>query len=473
MARSRAGNRTHDAHASRRLSQTCVLDHSEKEHLVMIMRGRLNFLFVTAHLGGNVSPVMPVVRRLVAAGHRVRVMSDGVNRPDAEAVGAQFRSWKRAPNRTDRAREDDPPDWSVSDKEGIRMVAQFLAGTALAYAEDTIEELKQEPADLLVCFDMLLGPMLGAEAIGQKLALLGTMISFFPLPGIAPLGSGLGVARRAEEQALQSATRLEMTAILDSALPELNAARSQFGLAPLAHLADQCNAASVHWLGTAKAFDFEEAVLRPNMRYAGPLVGDPVWAEPWRSPWRHDDPRPLVLAGFSTSFQNHADVLQRVIDASSSLPIRLVVTLGGSIEPHELTPAENTAVVRSAPHLEILREASLVMTHGGHGTVMAALMHRIPMLVIPHGRDQADNAVRVTERGAGLAVSRMAPTAEIRAALDRLLCEPGFRAAAGMLGDAIDAEFRSNTLIADLEELAGSHGAARANVAARQNETFA
>jgi len=42
-----------------------------------------------------------------------------------------------------------------------------------------------------------------------------------------------------------------------------------------------------------------------------------------------------------------------------------------------------------------------------------------------------------------------------------------------MLGDAVDAEFRSNTLIADLEELAGRDGTARTNVAARQNETFA
>jgi UDP:flavonoid glycosyltransferase YjiC (YdhE family) len=179
-----------------------------------------------------------------------------------------------------------------------------------------------------------------------------------------------------------------------------------------------------------------------------------------------------VLAGFSTSFQNHAAVLQRVIDASFSLPIRLVVTLGGSIEPHELTPAENTAVARSAPHLEILREASLVVTHGGHGTVMAALMHRIPMLVIPHGRDQADNAVRVTERGAGLAVSRMAPTAEIRAALDRLISKPEFRTAARVLGDAVDAELRGNTLIADVEELAGKDGKVCSRVAAPQKETF-
>ena len=116
----------------------------------MTRREPLNFLFATAHLGGNVSPVMPVVQQLVAAGHAVRFMSDDVNRADAQAAGARFRSWVRAPNRVDRAREGDPPDWSVSDKEGIGMVAQFLAGTALAYAEDTIEELRREPADLVV-----------------------------------------------------------------------------------------------------------------------------------------------------------------------------------------------------------------------------------------------------------------------------------------------------------------------------------
>jgi MGT family glycosyltransferase len=428
----------------------------------MISREPLNFLFATAHLGGNVSPIMPIVRRLATAGHRVRVMSDGVNRRDADSAGARFVSWKRAPSRSDLRREDDPPDWSVSDKEGIGMVAQFLAGTAHAYAEDTIEELRREPADLLVCFDMLLGPMLGAEAIGQKLALLGTMISFFPLNGIAPLGSGLGAARTTEEMAAQDASRLEMNLILDSALPELNAARARFGMGPLTHLADQCMAASVHWLGTARAFDFGEAVLKPNMRYAGPLVGDPVWAEPWHSPWRKDDTRPLVLAGFSTSFQNHGAVLQRVIHAASTLPVRLLVTLGGPIELDELASAENTVVVRSAPHLEIMREASLVVTHGGHGTVMAALMHRKPLLVIPHGRDQADNAVRVTERCAGLALSRTASTGEICAALARLVFEQEFRTAAEALGDAVDAESRTSTLIADLEDLADRESAAHA-----------
>ena len=396
----------------------------------------LRFLFATAHLGGNVSPVMPIVRQLVARGHDVRVISDAISRPEVEAAGARFLGWTRAPNRAVSSRETDLPDWDVSDDQGISMVAKFLGDTALAYAEDTIAELERAPADLVVCFDLLLGSMLGCEARQQPLALLGTMISFFPLPGIPPFGAGLAPARDAAERETEALRRREIEAIFDLGVPALNAARARFGLAPLKRLADQWDAAAVHWLGTARAFDFPGADLRPTMRYAGPLLGDPVWAAPWRSPWSPEDARPFVLVGFSTSFQNHAGPLQRVIDAAAELPVRVLVTLGGAIEPGGVTAAPNAVGVASAPHNVVMREAALVVTHGGH--------------------DQADNAVRVTERGAGLALPRSASTVEIRTALERLLGEASFGAAARRLGDALAAEARASTLVEDLEALSAA-----------------
>jgi UDP:flavonoid glycosyltransferase YjiC (YdhE family) len=169
-----------------------------------------------------------------------------------------------------------------------------------------------------------------------------------------------------------------------------------------------------------------------------------------------------VLVGFSTSFQNHAGVLQRVIDAAAALPVRLLVTLGAAIRPDEITPSANTAIVASAPHNRIMPEAALVVTHGGHGTVMAALMHRLPMLLIPHGRDQGDNAVRVTERGAGLSLPNTTSTADITVALLRLLDESSFRTAARRLGDAVAQEAETATLIDDLVRLAASPADMRA-----------
>ena len=96
----------------------------------------------------------------------------------------------------------------------------------------------------------------------------------------------------------------------------------------------------------------------------------------------------------------------------------------------------------------------MVVTHGGHGTVMAALAQGLPLLVIPHGRDQNDNAARVSEHGAGLALPREASIPELRSALARLIQEPAFRTSAGALAAAILAEAREARLAEQLEALA-------------------
>ncbi len=50
----------------------------------------------------------------------------------------------------------------------------------------------------------------------------------------------------------------------------------------------------------------------------------------------------------TTTLQNHAGVLQNVIDPLELLPARVLVTLGGSIEAGELRGSHNCAIVDSA-----------------------------------------------------------------------------------------------------------------------------
>src|SRR5262249_4590023 len=151
------------------------------------------FLFTTFDGGGNVAPIMKVIAELVRRGHAVRVMSDRVTQDEVDATGATFIPWTRAPSKAVRSRDLDPADWAAATPEQAigEMVRDFLCGLSLAYAQDVIAELDRAPADLVVNFDMLLGVMAACEARGQKLALLSTMISMFPLPGIPPFGPGL------------------------------------------------------------------------------------------------------------------------------------------------------------------------------------------------------------------------------------------------------------------------------------------
>jgi MGT family glycosyltransferase len=425
----------------------------------------MDFLFTTWEGGGNVTPALEAVRKLVARGHRVRVMSEECNRPESEAAGATFISWKRAPSRKDRSRESQAySDWAeATPQDGLLSVIRDIwCGPALSYAQDVIAEVKREPTDLVVTCEALFGVMAGCESLGQRFATLSPNISLAPLPGVPPLGPGLVPARNDEERAMHAEIGKAIVAMFDSGLPSLNAARASLGLAPIAHLLDQLRSARVELLATSRAFDFSADSLPGKVRYVGPQIGDPHWARPWVSPWSESDARPLIAVGFSTTFQNHADVLQNVIDALAPLPVRVLVTLGGSIQADELRASDNCVLVESAPHSVVMRQAAVVVTHGGHGTVMRALLSRVPMLLIPHGRDQNDNAVRVTERGAGLSLGPDASVAAIRDVCVRLLNDPSFRAAATRLGDLVAAEASNSAIVTELEAAASDASCAAA-----------
>jgi len=298
---------------------------------------------------------------------------------------------------------------------------------------------------------MLSGVMAACESRGQRLALLAANICLFPIPGMHSFGPGLAPARTPEEQALHDEIRQGLISMLDTGLDGLNRARIALGLLPVQHVTDQLEAADLHLLGTSRAFDFPVARLPEGIHYVGPQLDEPAWAEPWVSPWPARDPRPMIAVGFSTTFQNHAGVIQKIVDAAADLPVRTLVTLG-SLQPEEVRAPRNAVLLQSAPHDAVMREASIVVTHGGHGTVTRALVQQRPLLVIPHGRDQGDNAIRVTERGAGLSLPNTATQEEIAQALRRLLEDPSLASAARQLGSAIAEEMRNSPVVPLLEE---------------------
>lgn len=92
-------------------------------------------------------------------------------------------------------------------------------------------------------------------------------------------------------------------------LAGLNALRRQYGLAPLAHVFDQVRCARSQLVMTSPAFDFP-ATLPAGVRYVGPVLDDPLWAERW-SLLPPEGCDPLVLVAMSSTFQNQIALLQR------------------------------------------------------------------------------------------------------------------------------------------------------------------
>lgn len=431
-----------------------------------------DFLFATWEGGGHIPPTLAAARRLAARGHRVRIMSDDCNRPEIEAAGAQFVGYREAPNRPDKSLSTEVVrDWEAETPEEAlgRLRDRVMCGAALAYARDVHREIQRRRPDLAVSSDLLYGPMIGAEAAGVPFAILAANICLHPIPGIPPFGPGFFPARDEAERQRDAEVAAASHAMFNQGLPAVNAARQAFGLPPLPELAAQVAAAQRYWLAVSRAFDFPAEKLPENLRYVGPELGDPAFVAQWDSPWPRQDPRPLVLVGFSTTHQGQAGALQRVADALGQLPVRGLITLGPVAGETLQTPA-NVVAVRSAPHGAVMREAALVVTHAGHGTVAKALAADLPLLCLPMGRDQHDNAARVAARGAGLVLPQDAPTEDLANALRRLLHEPGFRFAAQKLGAAVRKDAEHSTLIDELEQLAAE--SARLNLSSAQPESW-
>jgi UDP:flavonoid glycosyltransferase YjiC (YdhE family) len=155
----------------------------------------------------------------------------------------------------------------------------------------------------------------------------------------------------------------------------------------------------------------------------------------------------------SSTLQNQGGRLQRVIDGLATLPVRALVTTGPALDPNAFRGSSNAVVLVSAPHSEVLKDASVVVIHGGHGTVVRALAAGVPMIVMPQGRDQADDAARVTSRRAGITINKNARPAAVAAAVRRVLDDPRYRQAAQRLGRSIRADAQSGAMFTELEDL--------------------
>jgi UDP:flavonoid glycosyltransferase YjiC (YdhE family) len=414
-----------------------------------------DFLLCTFEGGGNVAILARAVEKLRARRHRVRVLCDEVSRAEYEAAGAEFRPWREAPNRRDRRPESDPLyDPATPDSDGglPRALDNLVFGPAAAYAADTLAELRRAPADAVLATDVLLGPGIGARAAGAPLVNLSTNLSMFtPVPGLPPAGPGFLPATNDEERQRDAEVLAWYAGELDKRLPVLNAARSRFGLVPLTRALDQAYDFDLHVLMTSEAFDYPNPKKPGYMRYVGPDLAPPVWGGDWKSPWAPDDRRPLALIALSTTFMGQKPQIQALLDAVAGLDVRALVTLGPAMAGASFRAPPNAVIVDAAPHDAVMGEASVVATHCGHGTVMRALAHGLPMLCLPMGRDQNDNAARVAARGAGLRLDPDASVEAFRDALARLVAEPSFAENARKLGSAIAAAERPDALAETLE----------------------
>jgi MGT family glycosyltransferase len=178
-------------------------------------------------------------------------------------------------------------------------------------------------------------------------------------------------------------------------------------------------------------FEFHRRELPKQVRFVGPLRL-PGGYQPIPFPWERLDGRALIYASLGTLQNRVAGTFRMIAEACNGLDAQLVISTGNGVAPEALGSLPGDPIVVSyAPQLDLLRRATLAVTHAGLNTVLDALAIGIPIVAIPITNEQPGIAARIAWIGAGEAIPNKNVTLQaLRAAVVRVRSDPSYRAAA-------------------------------------------
>jgi MGT family glycosyltransferase len=396
-----------------------------------------NILFAMIEGGGNVTPMLGLASKLLKNGHSVSILSEPCLEIAIKEIGASFLPFKEHFTRTNR-KDDLFKDWNAS-KINNPIFERVMFGPAPTVIDRCIEIIHARSIDLVIVDVLIFPGIIAAEFLGIPKIVVFHMPEFLPGPNRPPgnmgIKTGKGFLYRLRDIIL---TKL-MTLKFDGYKATLNEKLVSFSLPPLRHTLDLFDRVELRLIQTIRKFDIPIEPSPSNVRYIGPVLDDPDWVsgEKWVSPWQGQDEKPLVVISFSSTFQNQASTIQNSIDALSGIPVYGCVTLGPAMESDDFITPDNVVIFRSVKHSELFPQADLVITHGGHGTIIRALANGLPIICLPMGRDQYDNAMKVTLKGCGIQLSPKSSPRGIQRAVEQILSNNKYKANAKKMQDEI------------------------------------
>jgi UDP:flavonoid glycosyltransferase YjiC (YdhE family) len=164
---------------------------------------------------------------------------------------------------------------------------------------------------------------------------------------------------------------------------------------------------------------------------------------------------PIIFTQGSIAVHNPGDFYEVSIEAAKRLGRRAIL-LGAKTVVEGCS--SQVLVLPYVPYSQVFPHGAVNVHQGGSGTSGQALRAGRPMLVVPYGWDQPDNAARIERLGAGLHLARTKYLPDTTTkALHRLLCEPSFARRAAQVGAALKEENGEALACDAIETLLSAH----------------
>ncbi|HTV85539.1 MAG TPA: nucleotide disphospho-sugar-binding domain-containing protein [Dyella sp.] len=410
---------------------------------------------------GDLFPFLSVGCALKARGHQVTVATLDQHRVAVEQAGLHFASASARQPPQDLAEFTERVFHPV---HGPSLVIRELAGADVSESYARLQVICKD-ADVLMTSTLafagqILGETLGAAGQLRWVSAVLTpcnMLSIFDPPIVGmPWVDAISTGPLRGRRLLQHLTMLRLRRWTGP----VRAFRRERGLRaestlgnPLQHgqHAPDCALALFSpLLGTRQADWPPQVRITGFAHYAQPGA---VPDEALQAFLREGSP-PLVFTLGSSAVHIGENFLRESLQVCERLERRAVL-FTGSAQMRAKLPASLPAyacAVEYAPHAAVFAQAAAIVHHGGIGTSTEALRAGRPMLVVPHGFDQYDNAQRLKRLGVAHALAARDYRCEAALPLLKdLLDHPAYEQRASQCAQSVRAE-RGDQVAADLIE---------------------
>lgn len=370
-------------------------------------------VFFNIPAAGHVNPMLGVLAELVKRGHRVIAYNYEEYRPKVERTGAEFRAYPPIQEydsvMANMGRGDFAFNAVMLMKAGERVLPGFL------------EELRLNRPDLIIYDSLASWGRWAAEIL--DIPAVASITTFVLTPGSmpsVPFRQTLAMARNIVRQ-----------------LPEYLRVRSRLKrqkIGDLGMLTALMNTAPLNLVFTSRALQPNAGALDSGYVFVGASIAE-----------RNDtldiplDGRPLVYVSLGTLAVGSREFFQNVFAALGDLPVQVIVSTGRQTDLDGLTVPDNVTLRPHVAQLEILKHAAVFITHAGLNSVHEGLYFGVPMLLVPQQMEQLITAIQIEKLGAGITLQASSQASEMRAAVQRLLDMPSYKAASGRTGESLRA----------------------------------
>ncbi|HSK49785.1 MAG TPA: nucleotide disphospho-sugar-binding domain-containing protein [Solirubrobacterales bacterium] len=369
---------------------------------------RLRVLVAAFGDAGHAFPAIALGRALAARGHDVTVETWEERRAAVEGAGLGFAA-------AEEYRMFPPPEPDSDDGRHAAEAARALL--------PLLEEMQPHVA---VSDILTLAPALAAEKAGVPLATLIPHIYPVVEPGLPFFAIGLRAPRTPLGRRAWRAGHRALDIGLEHGRRDLNQQRERLGLPPLQRFHGGISP-DLALVSTYPQLEYPRR-WPAGVEVTGPMTYEMPHPEIELPPGEE----PLVLVAPSTAHDSGNQLVRTALAALAAEPVRVVATTNHVAPQRPIEVPANAVLVDWLSYSQLMPAASLVVSHGGHGTVARALGAGTPLLISPIVGDMSETAMRVAWAGAGLSLPwRLCKPAPLRWAVRRLLEEPSFAARAG------------------------------------------